>query len=297
MANRWPSAWKVKPWSPPKKTLRTDPLFEALVVQRSRAYVKQSQLQQGASTTLFPTRQPPQVAEYNLRKTYGNLLESVRKAFHKERPLFVLGIYYPLAYWKGPQEHAALKSFDEGRQKQVVTLIRTLFLKRFESSARAFEGSCWRLLQKLLAWVTVHAESDHERRRLERWQIKNAELIGYIHAHQLELWPGDANEDQVEDLLSEDILNAVERLDPALFKVGDIIDDTLDDLDQLAEFLAEVAKVKPAQDDKLKALIKLLKTDPTLRKEKGHHLLRVCRHRPLPGAGVDPRRDNGHLPH
>ena len=251
-----------------ERTLRTDPAFEALVVQRSRAYVKQSQLQQGASTVLFPQRQPPQVAAYNLRKTYGALLESVRKAFHKERPLFVLGIYYPLAYWQGPPDHPALKSFDQGRQMQVVTLIRTLFLKRFESSARAFEGSCWRLLQKLLAWVTVHAESDHDQRRLERWKIKNAELIGYVHAHQLELWPQDAAEDQAEEFLSEDILNAVERLDPALFKVDEIIDDTLDDLDQLAEFLAEVAKVKPAQDDKLKALIKLLKTDPVLKREK-----------------------------
>lgn len=251
-----------------EKTLRSDPVFEALVVQRSRAYVKQSQLQQGASTALFPQRQPPQVAAYNLRKTYGNLLESVRKAFNKERPLFVLGIYYPLDYWQGPTDHPIQKSFDKGRQMQVVTLIRTLFLKRFESSARAFEGSCWRLLQKLLAWVTVHAESDHDQRRLERWQIKNAELIGYIHAHQLELWPDEADEDQVEDFLSEDILNAVERLDPQLFKVDEIIDDTLDDLDQLAEFLAEVAKVKPEQDDKLKALIKLLKTDPVLKKEK-----------------------------
>jgi superfamily II DNA or RNA helicase len=251
-----------------ERTLRTDPVFEALVVQRSRAYVKQSQLQQGASTVLFPQRQKPQVAEYNLRKTYGDLLASVRKAFHKERPLFVLGIYYPLAYWQGPDDHPIAQSFEEGRQRQVVTLIRTLFLKRFESSARAFEGSCWRLLQKLLAWVTVHAQSDHDQRRLERWKIKNADLIGYVQAHQRELWPDEAEEDEVEEFLSEDILNAVEQLDPKLFKVDQIFNDTLDDLDQLAEFLAEVSKVKPEQDDKLKALIKLLKTDPVLKSEK-----------------------------
>ena len=52
-------------------------------------------------------------------------------------------------------------------------LIRTLFLKRFESSARAFEGSCWRLLKKLLAWVTTHATSEHDQRWLERWRIKS----------------------------------------------------------------------------------------------------------------------------
>ena len=248
--------------------LRTDPVFAALVVQRSRAYVKRSQQQQGVTTALFPERQPPARVDYSLKATYGALLESVRKAFHKEKPLFVLGIYYPLAYWKGDREHPNYKSFDEGRQKQVVTLIRTLFLKRFESSARAFEGSCWRLLQKLFAWVTVHCESEHNQRRLERWKLKHAEIIGYIHAHQQELWPEEAEEDQAEEFLSEDILNAVEKLNPDEFKVDEILDDTFDDLDQLAEFLAEVAKVKPERDDKLKALIKLLKTDAVLKKQK-----------------------------
>ena len=125
------------------------------MVQRSRAYVKQSQQHRDASGALFPERAAPQVVPYNLKATYGPLLDSVEQAFNKKNPLFVLGIYYPLAYWKGDKDRPAFRSFDEGRQKQVVILIRTLFLKRFESSARAFEGSCWRLLQKLLAWVTV----------------------------------------------------------------------------------------------------------------------------------------------
>lgn len=248
--------------------LRSDRVFENLVVQRSRAYVKESQRRNGRDGALFPERQPPKVVPYSVKTTYGALLDSVRTAFRKERPLFVLGIYYPLAYWKGDKESAAFKSFDENRQKQVVMLIRTLFLKRFESSARAFEGSCWRLLKKLLAWATVHATSDHDRGRLERWRLKNAELIGYVQAHQMELWPEEADEDEVEDFLDEDVLAAVERLDPAQFDVDAILDDTFDDLNQLADFLREVGRVTPARDDKLKALIKLLKTDPALKQQK-----------------------------
>ncbi|MDS4058089.1 MAG: helicase-related protein [Candidatus Contendobacter sp.] len=251
-----------------EKTLRTDLLFDELVVQRSRAYVKRSQQQAGARSVLFPERAAPKVAAYNLKATYGKLLDSVERAFNKQKPLFVLGIYYPLAYWIGDKDSPDFQKWDEGRQKQVVILIRTLFLKRFESSAKAFEGSCWRLLQKLLAWVTVHAESDHDRRRLERWKQKNAELIGYVQAHQHELWPAEAEDDQVEEFLTEDILNAVPRLDPEKFDVGAILDDSFDDLNQLAEFLELVAKVKPERDDKLKALIRLLKTDPVLKKEK-----------------------------
>jgi superfamily II DNA or RNA helicase len=251
-----------------ERTLRSDSVFDALVVQRSRAYVKQSQQQQGKDGALFPERAAPQTVPYNLKATYGKLLESVEQAFNKQKPLFVLSIYYPLAYWKGDKDSPQLTKWDEGRQKQVVILIRTLFLKRFESSAKAFEGSCWRLLQRLLAWVTVHAEDEHEQRRLERWKQKHGELIGYVHSHQHELWPEDAEEDQAEDFLDEDILNSIEKLNPEQFDVAAILDDTFDDLNQLAEFLGLLADVKPERDEKLKALIKLLKADKVLKREK-----------------------------
>jgi hypothetical protein len=192
----------------------------------------------------------------------------VEKAFSKDKPLFVLGIYYPLSYWKGNEADSQISAFDKNRQKQVVTLIRTLFLKRFESSARAFESSCWRLLQKLLAWITVHSQTDHDMRRLERWKIKHGALINYSQSHNHELWPVDADEDQVEEFLTEDHLAAVEQLDADLYKIDEIIDDAYDDLDQLAEFLNLLTGAKPERDDKLKALIKLLKNDAVLKKEK-----------------------------
>jgi superfamily II DNA or RNA helicase/HKD family nuclease len=251
-----------------EQALRTDRIFDGIVVQRSRSYVKESQLQQGASEALFPEREAPSVVPYNLKATYGKLLTAVEQAFNKKNPLFVLGIYYPLAYWKGDSSDSRLGSFDEGRQKQVVTLIRTLFLKRFESSARAFEGSCYRLMQKLLAWVTVHSHNDHNKRRLERWKIQHGGLINYTQSHNHEFWPDDAEEDQVEQFLTEDHLAAVEQLDADLYRIDEIINDTYDDLDQLAEFLNLLSEAKPEKDDKLKALIKLLKNDAVLKKEK-----------------------------
>jgi hypothetical protein len=70
------------------------------------------------------------------------------------------------AYYKG--EDKSIDPFEEGRQKQVVGLIRTQFLKRFESSVCAFELSCDRLMRKLLAFLEVHSETDSEKRRLPR---------------------------------------------------------------------------------------------------------------------------------
>src|SRR5205823_5717070 len=52
------------------------------------------------------------------------------------------------------------------------------------------------------------------------------------------------------------------------YKVEEILAETYLDLDQIAEFLNELKKFKPAHDDKLNALTKLLNSDPVLKKHK-----------------------------
>ncbi|HEX8311214.1 MAG TPA: helicase-related protein, partial [Chthoniobacteraceae bacterium] len=245
--------------------LQRETIFEHLVVQRSRSYVKESQRQLEGGAILFPTRDTPRVAPYKLKATYGRLLESVEKAFSKTKPLFALAIYYPLGYLR---HEKAEESLETGRQAQVVSLIRTQFLKRFESSARAFEMSCWRLLKKLLAWIERHTESAHDRSRLEKWKLRNDQLIGYVREHQPELFPGETEEELPEDFVTDEEVEAVEKLDPTVHNIDHMRDDTYDDLDQLAEFLELVRAVKPERDDKLKALIKLLKVDKALTGQK-----------------------------
>ena len=248
-----------------EQVLRADSLFQAIVVQRSRAYVQKSQLQQGNAMTCFPTREAPNVIEYSIRKTYGRLLDLIEKAFERNKPLFVLGLYYPLAYYKGDDE--TIDRFVENRQKQVVSLIRTQFLKRIESSAHSFERSCERLFLKLLAWATKHSETEREKQRLERWKMQHSDLTGYIYAQQLELW-GEDNEDLDGDIVTEEMLEDVKYLSRDEYKVEDILADTFLDLDQIAVFMDELHKFKPKNDDKLKAMLKLLKNDKILKKNK-----------------------------
>lgn len=242
--------------------LSADPLFDALVVQRSRSYVKESMKREGDGDVMFPEPRKPTVAEYSVRQTYGKLLDMVADAFHKRDPLFVLGIYNPYAYYKGDSEDVAT-ALERGRLKQVVALIRTSFLKRFESSAEAFKQSCWRLLMKMLAWMEVHCETDHEKAQLNRWKRKHAKLLDY------NLDKGLFDEDEAEDdLIPPEILETVDKLPRDEFKVDEIIDDTLADLEQVADFLYELEKFKPSQDLKLKKLIQLLAKDPVLSKHK-----------------------------
>lgn len=248
-----------------EKIISTDRLFRGVVVQRSRTYVKESQKQENGKVTIFPERKPPKVVDYKLKKTYGIILDKVEKAFAKKNPLFVLGLYYPYAYYKGSDD--TIDSFVQNRQKQVVSLIRTMFLKRFESSAYSFERSCDRLLIKLLTWMKKHSETDSEKNRLERWMQQHDELIGYVHARQLEIWD-KVEEDADEDFITEEMLEDVEYLSREQFNVGDILSDTFLDLDQIAEFLNELRKFEPKHDDKLKTIIRLLKNDKVLQSNK-----------------------------
>ncbi|UES55808.1 helicase [Roseibium aggregatum] len=241
--------------------LQADPLFDALVVQRSRSYVKESMKREGDGEVMFPEPRKPTVAEYSVRQTYGKLLDMVANAFHKKDPLFVLGIYNPYAYYKGDTEDVAT-ALEQGRLKQVVALIRTSFLKRFESSAEAFRQSCWRLLHKLLAWLEVHCETDHEKAQLERWKRKHAKLLGY--QPQKDLLDPEVD----EDLVPAELLEAVEVRKREEFKIDEIISDSLADLEQIADFLYELEKFKPSQDLKLKKLVQLLKKDPVLSMHK-----------------------------
>jgi len=249
-----------------EKVLWNDDLFNALVVQRSRAYVRRSQEQLGVQKTIFPVRENPQVAEYKLRKTYGDLLKLVEIAFKKDKPLFSLAIYYPMAYYIGPDIELQKKAFTEARQKEVVTLIRTMFLKRFESSAKAFELSCETLFVKLLSWLTKNSTTETEKKRLDRWQNQNEHIINYIKTNHKALFQDES--DVEEDLISQELLEDIEELPREDYKVDEIIAETFLDLDQICDFLKEIQKLTPNDDDKLKTLIKLLKSDPVLKCHK-----------------------------
>jgi len=249
-----------------EEVLRCDELFEELVVQRSRAYVKAS-LAEENETVLFPEPSVPKVVPYSVKQTYGKLLDMIDRAFHKHKPLFSLAMYYPYEedFYKGDPEKLKQQdlALQVGRQKQVVQLIRTSFLKRFESSVEAFRASCRTLMKKLIAFYWTHAESKREKENLERWLIRNADVTGWQRDKSFTLFSDEltAEEMAAEDVVESEFFEQAydKRLDPKEFDIPALLSDTLNDLDTLVEFLKEVDKFRPKQDKKLQALIQLLK--------------------------------------
>src|SRR5690606_15132656 len=103
---------------------------------------------------------------------------------------------------------------------------------------------------------------DHEKARLDRWKRQHAKLLAYNPDKDL-----FSDEDE-EDLVSPELLAKWDKLDRDKFDVGKLFDHTLQDLDQITDFLNELEKFKPSQDLKLKKLVQLLTKDPVLSKHK-----------------------------
>jgi hypothetical protein len=235
------------------------------------------------------------VADYSIRKTYGRLLDLFETAFTRSDPLFTLPLYYPLHWYKGSDKD--IDPFEQNRQKQVVGLIRTNFLKRFESSVSAFESSCNRLLLKLLAFLEVHVESDTEIKRLTAWKDEHMELFGYTRERHLDLWGDEKIEDEEEDIIPDELKARILKLDRNEYRVEEMILETYHDLSQIVKFLEESKKFQSKHDDKLQKLIRLLKSKD-LSEEKvliftefadtGRYLVRRLREEGILGVeGVD----------
>jgi hypothetical protein len=206
------------------------------------------------------------VAAYSVKKTYGHLLGKVEAAFSKPEQLFSVAVYYPLAKWKG--DPSALAAFDVNRQKQVVRLIRIQFLKRFESSIYAFETSCQNLLLKLLAFLRKNATEPNETKRLHRWEAQNSELLDHVKQRRAEFQEEDESEETDASELGDEFLDAFEVLNRNNYDLAEIFDETYADLEQLVDFLEELKSFDSSHDNKLQSLIRLLKSDPVLKKHK-----------------------------
>jgi superfamily II DNA or RNA helicase len=252
---------------PARETFAADPLVQSLVVQRSRAYVKASQQAESKGQAIFPVREDPKVAEYELSPLQLQLLELVEESFRHKNELFRLALYDPTEWLIEPSDEDELVI---GRRAQVVRLIRIGFLKRLESSTAAFELSCHRLMVKLLAFWEAHAETEAERSDLTVWKERHAHQIAQVKAG-LASHTADDEEPEEEDadtLITGEMLDRVEILPRDKYRVHELVAETREDLNQLVKFLDVLRDFDADHDGKLLALCRLLTEDPVLSAHK-----------------------------
>jgi len=251
--------------------LKGDSLVQELVVQRSRVFVKKSLSAAEGAEVLFPVRAPPNIAVYSMRESYGKLIKDFVHSFDRKDKLgrkvtiLSLAIYSPYekAYFKG--DESKVDDFKKGRQAQVVNLIRILLLKRFESSAAAFEETCIRIFVRLQKFMEDYKEYG-DAREIERFYIEKDRAIEYI-----EKWIKDNapyTKEELEDDLPEYVWDIEENFSVEDFNISVMIQETLWDLKVLADFIEDIMNIDPTKDDKINTLKKILKEDKRLVNKK-----------------------------
>lgn len=247
---------------------RSDKLVNTLVVQRSRAYVKKSLSTVEGAKVLFSVRQPPTVANYSLKLSYGKLIDDFMKSFYRKDPstgkpitIFSLAVYSPYEeeYFIG--DRSKINEMVSGRQAQVVNLIRQLLLKRFESSIAAFEETCIRIYIRLRKFLVDYKEQGNTR-KIERLLMKHSEVWAYIEEY-LKTNTQSSVED-VEDDLPEYVWESEEQFDVSEFDIRAMLDDTELDMEVLAEFIEDMMDFTPEKDDKIRELKRILTEDPQI---------------------------------
>lgn len=243
---------------------RGDALVNQLVVQRSRAYVKKSLSATEGKGVLFSVRQPPIVANYSMRKSYGKLIDDFISSFYRKDkngrnlPILALAVYSPYeeAYYIG--DRSKLDEMVTGRQAQIVNLIRQLLLKRFESSVAAFEETCIRIYVRLKKFLTDYQEYGNKK-AIERLLNRQSDILEYVDRFITETIQSSIEE--YEDDLPSYVWEVEENLDVSEFDIRTMLEDTMLDMEILADFISDIMDITPENDDKIRELIRILRED------------------------------------
>lgn len=245
--------------------LRTDVLLNKILIQRSRKYVKSSEGAK-ADGPLFPVRQMPRVIEYSLRSVYESLYAEIKEAFDRDNPFLSLAIYNTAAYHKDPDKRTA------EYQKRVVGLIRTLLLKRLESSFKAFEASVEDLLAKMTRFLRYYSPE-----QFEAWHTTNTRWWRVAQDHITERL--ELNERDTENEEEDEIPDFAEGIEAHALDMEHLLEDVKDDMEQLTAFLSKLYRrfyvqgkegieEDPQRDDKLQKLLTQLTEDELLKGQK-----------------------------
>ena len=221
---------------------------------------------------LFPLRQPPIVANYSLKISYGKLIDNFIDSFYRKdnitnriTPILALPIYSPYesVYYKGDIDK--IDEMKRGRQTQVVNLVRQLLLKRFESSTAAFEETCIRIFVRLRKFM-LDFLNDTNQREIGRFLQRRKRITDHIDAYISQNTSYTIEE--LEDDLPEYVWDVEDNLNIEDFNIDVMLQDTLGDLEVLSDFIDNLMNIKPENDDKIKTLKNILSSDTRVKDKK-----------------------------
>ncbi len=213
--------------------LRQDPVLKQILIQRSREYIKHAEKESGTDI-LFPERVIQPTVQYSLRQVYRTLYSELQSAFDRDDPFLNLAIYNTTRYHKNPQRGI------QQRQTQLIGLLRTLVLKRLESSWRAFEATIENLLLKMAVWLQRYAPE-----RFDMWEATNPRWWRVVQVHICER----LQEDGILQGQSPQYTIPLENLQNSVASNSSEEEDDIASVESEAEFIPEDHDLDPLFND------------------------------------------------
>lgn len=226
-------------------------LLEEVVIRRTRPFIRKAYPEatiKGEKIT-FPERKLRTV-NYDLEATYEGIYDKVVSGIESLR----LAPYNLEAY---KAEGAEVDDFEFGRQKALVGIFKSRYLKRFESSIAAFRISVRRALEfhktfesYILDGKVLKSRQFHDALRYLEREDEEDELTPVSRADEM-----DASED------AQRVLQGMELVEPSQYNLRQLHDAVQHDIEALTTIWHEIEPIGPEDDAKLQRLKKLLSKD------------------------------------
>jgi len=230
-------------------------VLEEIAVRRSRYFIKRNypDAEIDGKAVQFPERELHTI-RYSLEKSYKGLYKEIASIIEN----LYLAPYNPEAYRKGmvSPEFEGLKDrllkegwsekdahnymMKLGRGTALVQIMKTLYLKRLESSVEALK-------------ISLVRQRDFQKKFLEL--LEKNKLLDTSTYRKFFIWNG------VDDQENEDVEEAISQLpeaDPNLYDLDTFKKFVSEDVKVLDSVIRKLEKIESQEDDKLKELKKLL---------------------------------------
>ena len=230
-------------------------VLEEIAVRRSRYFIKRNypDAEIDGKAVQFPERELHTV-RYSLEKSYKGLYKEIASTIEN----LYLAPYNPEAYRKGMvspefeglKERLLKEGWSEkdahnymmklGRGTALVQILKTLYLKRLESSVEALK-------------ISLVRQRDFQKKFLEL--LEKNKLLDTSTYRKFFIWNG------VDDQENEDVEEAISQLpeaDPNLYDLDTFKKYVGEDVKVLDGVIRKLEKIEAQEDDKLKELKKLL---------------------------------------
>jgi hypothetical protein len=243
-----------------RKKIGGNKLIKALIVQRSRNYVRKS-MKISKEQQIFPIPSKPNIIQFKPNTAYIDLIKIVGMALSLEGSdlnTLKFPIYNNAHYFIGDEEEKKQILGEDYQMGRPDGLIKIGFLKRLESSIPCFANSIETMLKKNIAFLHAVSSSTGEKGTLKKWQ-KNHSLVLEI------LRPNESvqqeNEDDNDSIDEEFGISSSIIEHKKYFDLETVTADTYQDMEKMVNILKGLEKIKPEADAKLQKLFALLKNE------------------------------------